>query len=99
MFDTLLNPRVVVEVLSYSTEKYGRGTRFPHYRQISSVQEYVIVAENCPLVERYVRQGDGTRVLTVFCDLTQTFAFGSIDMQVALADIYRGVTFPESTGC
>ncbi len=97
MFDTLLNPRVVVEVLSDSTEKYDRGTKFAHYRQIPSVQEYVMVTQDRPLIERYVRQDDGTWVLTVFSDLEQTFAFGCIDVQVALADIYRGVAFPETT--
>jgi Uma2 family endonuclease len=97
MFDTLLNPRVVVEVLSDSTEKYDRGTKFAHYRQMPSVQEYVMVAQDCPRVERYVRQDDGTWVLTVFSDLEQTFAFGAVHVQVALADIYRGVTFPVTT--
>jgi Uma2 family endonuclease len=96
-FDTLLNPRVLVEVLSDSTEKYDRGTKFAHYRQIPSLQEYVMVAQDRPLVERYVRQADATWVLTVFDDLTQTFAFASIPAQVALAEIYRGVTFPEIT--
>jgi Uma2 family endonuclease len=93
-FDTLLNPRVVVEVLSDSTEKYDRGTKFAHYRQVPSIQEYVLVAQDQPLVERYVRQDDGTWVLTVFQDLAQTFAFGSVAAQVSLADIYRGVAFP-----
>jgi len=97
MFDTLLNPRVVVEVLSESTEKYDRGTKFAHYRQLPSVQEYVLVDQDRPLVERYVRQDDATWVLTVFSDLKQMYAFGSIDVQVALADIYRGVEFPEPT--
>ena len=94
--DTLLNPRVIVEVLSDSTEKYDRGTKFAHYRQLSSVQEYVLVAQDRPLVERYVRQADDTWMLTVFDDLTETFDFGSIAAPIPLADIYRGVTFPET---
>jgi len=73
-FDTLLNPRVVVEVLSDSTERYDRGTKFAHYRQIPSVREYVFVAQDQPLVERYVRQDEGTWVLSVFNQLEQTFA-------------------------
>lgn len=96
-FDTLLNPRVLVEILSGSTEKYDRGAKFAHYRQIPSLQEYVMIAQDRPLVERYVRQADGTWVLTAFNDLTQTFAFSSIAARVALAEIYRGVTFPETT--
>jgi len=99
-FDTLLNPRVVVEVLSDSTEKYDRGTKFGQYRQIPYVQEYVLVAQNHPLVEMYVRQNDATWVLTVFSDLAQTFAFGSVQVEVPMADIYTGVAFSGATnGC
>jgi len=87
MFDTLLNPRVVVEVLSDSAEKYDRGTKFAHYRQIPSVHEYEMVTQDRPLVERYVRQDDGTWVLTVFSDLAQTFAFASVNVPIPLADI------------
>jgi Uma2 family endonuclease len=97
MFDTLLNPRVVMEVLSDSTEKYDRGAKFAHYRQLPSVQEYVLVAQDRPLVERFVRQADDTWVLTAFSDLNQMFTFGSVAAQVALAEIYRGITFPEAT--
>jgi Uma2 family endonuclease len=96
-FDTLLNPRALVEVLSDSTEKYDRGAKFGHYRQIPSLQEYVMVAQDRPLVERYARQADATWVLTVFDDLAQMFAFTSVPAQVPLAEIYRGVTFPETT--
>jgi Uma2 family endonuclease len=96
-FDTLLNPRALVEILSDSTEKYDRGAKFAHYRQIPSLQEYVMVAQDRPLVERYVRQADATWVLTIFDDLTQTFAFASVPAQVALTEVYRGVTFPETT--
>jgi Uma2 family endonuclease len=95
MFDTLLNPHTLVEVLSDSTEKYDRGLKFGHYRQLPSVQEYVLVAQDRPLVERYVRQPDGSWLLTAWNDLTQTFTFSSIPVQIPLAEIYRGVEFPE----
>ena len=55
VFDTLLNPQVVMEVLSDSTEKYDRGAKFRHYRQIASLKEYLLVAQDRPLVERYTR--------------------------------------------
>jgi Uma2 family endonuclease len=95
VMDTLLNPRVIVEVLSDSTEKYDRGFKFANYRQLPSLQEYVLVAQDRPLVERYVRQDDATWVLTVFSDLAQPFAFASVGVQIPLADVYRGVRFPE----
>lgn len=94
--DTLLNPRAIVEVLSDSTEKYDRGIKFGHYRQLPSVKEYVLVAQDRPVVERYVRQADDTWVLTAFSDVAQTFAFETIPAKIPLAEIYRGVTFPES---
>jgi Uma2 family endonuclease len=94
--DTLLNPRVIVEVLSDSTEKYDRGLKFANYRQLPSLREYVLVAQDRPLVERYVRQDGATWVLTEFAGTEQTFAFGSIDVKIPLADIYRGVQFRET---
>ncbi len=98
VMDTLLNPRVIVEVLSDSTEKYDRGAKFGHYRQIASLQEYVLVAQDRPLVERYVRQTDQSWVLTEVADLAKTFAFASIQVSIPLADIYAGVKFPENPG-
>jgi Uma2 family endonuclease len=95
VFDTLLNPRAVVEVLSDSTEKYDRGAKFGHYRQIPSLEEYVLVAQDRPLVERYVRQADGSWVLTIFEGLSSTFAFASIPVRIPLAEIYHGVKFPD----
>lgn len=96
VMDTLLNPRVLVEVLSDSTEKYDRGLKFAHYRQVPSVGEYVLVAQDRPLVERYVRQPDDTWLLTLFSGLTEIFAFVSIATEIPLAEIYRGVKLPEN---
>jgi Uma2 family endonuclease len=95
VLDTLLNPRALVEVLSDSTEKYDRGAKFGHYRQIPSLQEYVLVAQDQPLVERYVRQADDSWLLTVFQGLEQTFAFATVPVQVPLAEIYSGVSFSD----
>jgi len=95
VLDTLLNPRALVEVLSDSTEKYDRGAKFGHYRQIPSLQEFVLVAQDQPLVERYFRQADGSWLLTVFSDPKGEFAFVSIPVRVPLAEIYRGVQFPD----
>jgi Uma2 family endonuclease len=96
LFDTLLNPRAVVEVLSDSTEKYDRGTKFAHYRQIPSVQEYILVSQDSPLVERYVRQVDDTWTLKEFRGLDRTFEFASVPVEVPVADIYRGVKFSDT---
>ncbi|HLC17134.1 MAG TPA: Uma2 family endonuclease [Thermodesulfovibrionia bacterium] len=55
--DTLINPTVIVEVLSESTEAYNRGEKFAHYRSLESLQEYILVAQDKVRVERFVRQG------------------------------------------
>jgi Uma2 family endonuclease len=93
--DTLLNPRAIIEVLSDSTEKYDRGNRASHYKRIPSLQEYLLVSQRQPLVERFVRQDDGSWKVTEFAGLDATIEFTSVPAKVALAEIYRGVEFPE----
>jgi Uma2 family endonuclease len=92
--DTLLNPQVVIEVLSDSTEKYDRGKKFRHYQQIDSFREYVLVSQDEPVVERFVRQADGSWATTFVEGLDREFAFATVPVRVPLADIYAGVTFP-----
>jgi len=96
VFDTLLNPLVIFEVLSESTEKYDRGAKFDHYRQLSSLLEYVLVSKDQMLVERYVRSHNDSWILTIFRDPGKPFEMASITASVTLAEIYRGVTLPES---
>ena len=98
VFDTLLNPHALVEVLSDSTEKYDRGAKFAHYRQIPSLREYVLVAQDRVLMERYVRQADESWILTVFTDATGAFEFASVPVRVPLAEVYRGVELPAEPG-
>jgi Uma2 family endonuclease len=94
--DTLTNPTAIIEVLSPSTEKYDRGQKFRHYQQLPSLVEYVLVAQDEPLCDRYVRQADGSWALVAFVELTATLAFTSIPVRIPLADVYAGITFPES---
>jgi len=94
--DTLLNPTLIVEVLSASTEAYDRGNKFKHYRQIPSLQEYVLVSQEQPQVERFVRRGDGEEwVWSAVTGLEATAHFASIDCRVPLAEIYDRVAFPD----
>lgn len=98
MFDTLKNPRALIEVLSESTEDYDRGTKFKMYRQIPSLQEYVLIAQDQPLVERHVRQTNGDWVMTEFNHVSQVLEFASVPVKITLTEIYRGVEFPENAG-
>lgn len=94
VFDTLLNPRVIVEVLSDSTEKHDRGRKFTHYQRVSAIQEYVLVSQILPRVERFVRQTDESWQYMAFDGMDQTFAFGTVAVRVPFTEIYRGVSFP-----
>lgn len=93
--DTITNPRVVVEILSPSTERYDRTTKFRHYQQLPSVQEYVLVSQSEPLCERFTRQADGSWALVSFVGLEAVLALNSVPVQVPLADVYAGVEFPD----
>ncbi|MDB5306195.1 MAG: hypothetical protein JWO38_397 [Gemmataceae bacterium] len=68
--------------------------KFGHYRHLPSLQEYVLVAQDRPDVERFVRQPDGSWLLTVFDDPTGQFSFTTIPATIPLADVYRGVELP-----
>ncbi len=91
--DTLLNPTLIVEVLSPSTESYDRGRKFQFYRLLPSLQEYVLIAQERACVERFTRQPDGRWLLTEYNALSATVHFTAIDCALALADIYEKVEF------
>ena len=92
-FDTLLNPTVIVEVLSPTTESYDRGKKFGHYRRLESLKEYVLVAQDEVLVERYLRQGEDW-LLTDSRSIDDTLSLTSIDCHVPLREIYARIEFP-----
>ncbi|HYH66678.1 MAG TPA: Uma2 family endonuclease [Urbifossiella sp.] len=92
--DTLVNPRVVFEVLSPSTERYDRTVKLRHYKQLPSVQEYVLVAQDQAWCERYARQADGAWTHVEFVGLDATLELTSVPVAVPLADVYARVTFP-----
>ena len=91
-FDSLLNPTVLVEVLSPSTEAYDRGEKFAHYRQIDSLREYVLVSQDCVRVEHYLRQGEQW-LLTEFSALDELLYLASIACELSLGEIYAKVQF------
>lgn len=91
--DVLLNPTVIFEVLSPSTERYDRGRKFLHYREIESLQEYVLVAQDAPRIERFIRDSEGTWRFSDVSGLDATLELPSIGCVLALADVYETVTF------
>ena len=94
VFDTLLNPIVIVEVLSPSTAAYDRGDKFAHYRQLQSLREYILVSQDKVCVEHYLRQTEQW-ILTDFQRPEQQLPLTSIQCELPLQEIYESVSFPE----
>lgn len=90
-FDTLLNPTVLIEVLSDSTERYDRGRKAEHYRRIESLREYLLVGREQPRIERYRRQGEREWVLTEAGGLDEGVELTSIPCVLVLGDVYDRV--------
>ena len=96
VFDTLLNPAVVVEVLSPSTEARDRGEKFAQYRQLESLQEYILISQDSVHVEHYLRKGSQW-LLTEFRNIEDALPIVSADCELPLQHIYRLVEFPDKS--
>ena len=93
--DVLLNPSLIIEVLSPGTELFDRGDKFRRYRDnLESLQDYVLVSTDCPLVELFQRQGDGFWLYSAVAGLDARATLPSIGCALSLADIYDRVEFP-----
>lgn len=88
--DTLLNPTLLIEVLSPSTEAYDRGAKFAHYRKITSLCEYLLVMQDQSSIERYVRQGE-VWILSETVDLDASLSLESIGCTLSLREVYDKV--------
>jgi Uma2 family endonuclease len=93
VFDTLTNPTVIVEVLSPSTEAYDRGRKFDHYREIASLREYVLVAQDRMSISLYRREGD-LWTLRHASDAGGVVTLEAIGCELPLAQVYERVEFP-----
>ena len=91
--DTLLNPTLIAEVLSISTEAHDRGLKFAQYRTIESLQEYVLVSQHEPRVEKFCRQSADNWLMTECVGLNGACRFESVNCEVLLSEIYFNVTF------
>lgn len=90
VFDTLLNPIVIIEVLSPSTAAYDRGEKFAHYRQLTSLRDYLLVSQHKFCVEHYWRQGQQSEH-TEFRSPEDVLPLISIGCEISLRDIYTRV--------
>lgn len=94
--DTLLNPTVVIEVLSKSTQHYDRGDKFEHFRALPSVLDYLLVAQEKMLVEHFARQPDNFWLFSEARTPRQVVHFRSIECELKVADIYEKVNLSET---
>ena len=95
-FDNLLNPTVIIEVLSPSTEAYDRGAKFRRYRKIASLREYILITQDSPRIERYQLLESGIWGLSDAEGVDAQITIDSIQCTLSLADVYEKVTFEDS---
>ena len=91
--DIILNPDIIVEVLSPGTEAFDRGTKFQAYQTLESLKEYLLVAQDKPLVEQYVRRADGKWDYVAFQGLEASVSLPSIECTLKLSAVYSRVKF------
>jgi Uma2 family endonuclease len=95
--ETVTNPRLIVEVVSQTSEGYDRGPKFDLYRAMESLQEYVLVTQDSARVETFYRQPGGSWLMTPISGLDKTVTMRSIEIELPLSEIYAGVEFPPAT--
>jgi len=91
--DTVVNPILIAEVLSDSTEAYDRNQKFEHYRTLETFREYLLVDQYRPHIERYEKQSKKQWLFTEYTDLEASFTLSSVAVEIAMADIYEGIEF------
>ena len=91
--DILTNPNLIVEVLSDSTERFDRGTKFTHYKSIASFTEYLLVAQDRPHVTQFIRHENGFWLQTEFNSLDEDFHLRSVDCNLTMREVYQDIVF------
>jgi Uma2 family endonuclease len=91
--DVLLNPKVIIEVLSPSTEDYDRSKKFALYKRIESLTDYLLIAQDRPTIDHYRKNEEGDWLLRDTYGLGASVQIASIECALPLAEVYDGVTF------
>lgn len=94
--DVVLNPAVIIEVLSDATEEFDRGVKFMRYRNFNNtLTDYILVSQDEPHIEHYIRQKNGDWLLKEYYGLDKSFLIDSINCTLDLAEIYDRIEFEE----
>lgn len=96
VFDTLLYPQVILEVLSETTERFDRGAKFDEYCNIVSLKEYVLVSQDKMQIQRFVRRAENHWDMRIFKDAADDFSLESVKVAIPMKDIYAGVEFDQA---
>jgi Uma2 family endonuclease len=96
--DLLLNPVLLIEVLSPSTADYDRGTKWESYRRIPTLQDYLLVSQDQPRVERYTRHGEHFWLFGETVGLDSEIRLESLNATITLAEIYEGIALESAEG-
>ena len=92
--DVLVNPQLIVEILSDSTEAFDRGDKFTYYKSIESFSEYLLIAQHRPHVTQYVKQADNSWSYKEVNELSEKIYIASLDCELNLEELYQDVVFP-----
>ncbi len=93
--DTLLNPVLIIEVLSESTEAHDRGEKLAHYRRLASVAEYLMISQHVCQIERYLRQPDGFWLYAAETEWDAFLPITSVNCSLRLSEVYDRIEFAE----
>lgn len=91
--DTLTNPKLIIEVLSKSTQDYDQGDKFKYYRSIPDLQEYLLINQYDLEVKQYTKTDSDFWMFRAYETAADTIALTSIDVELTVASLYEGITF------
>lgn len=91
--DTIINPQIIVEVLSRSTESYDRGQKFEYYRRVNSLREYILIDQYRYYVEQFSKTEDDKWLLSEYQGDESVLSLSSVEFQISLSEIYENVEF------
>ncbi len=91
--DALVNPSLIIEILSPSTEAYDRGDKFTYYKSIPSFSEYLLIAQHRPHISQFIKQPDDTWVFREFNSLNDTVRLETLSCEMTLNEIYQSISF------
>ena len=94
--EMLVNPSLIVEILSDSTAEFDRGYKFTYYKSIESFTEYILIAQDRPHVSQFVKQADNSWLNHEFNRIEDEFRLTSLDCEIELSELYQDVVFPEN---